>query len=125
MGRVNQILNTFGLASPEFSKYVSLLADLNSRLFKERSGSAVTPSEARRLEDALPSPTSTEAQNRERLKQFVSTTAEIQARLQRQYGAKVMGDVITVIDKDSGQTGVIPFDEYDPNKYEIDLNINL
>lgn len=107
--------------SDEASRLTSLMSDFRSTMFKLRSGAAVTPTEQKNLEDALPSLFAAEGTNQTRLREFTTTLVERQKRLQGVYGAEVKGYTIEVKDKKTGQVGYIPVSEFSRDKYEIVL----
>jgi hypothetical protein len=118
-GRLNQLAAEFGIGSQDVQNFLSILANTNSLLIKERSGSAVTPQEFERLSDALPQITKTEGFNRTAIRNMSNSALSKRAETLRLLGADIKGEQIEVIDKKTGERGTIPAYEFDQNLYQI------
>lgn len=76
--RINQGLQSFGAAPKEFTGYESARSNLESMLMNLRSGAAVTPSEAKRLQNFIPQSYDDEKTAKEKIASFIAETQAAQ-----------------------------------------------
>ncbi len=113
-GRVGKLGQKVGMASKNFVELNSKIALIKSNFMKAMAGANVTESERKRLEQFLPDTTDSERDIKIKLAGFVNELTRQKENLQIQGGGS--GE-IRVIDKQTGEVGFIPANEFNSNLY--------